>query len=356
MEKKQRIVFLDYLRAVACLLVIVVHASEACYGTGDVPILSEDHKLWIAVWDGMSRISVPLFVITSAYLLVPMKEGQPWGEFYKKRFLRILPPMFVFMAIYAVVQEWQRGNGLTDMLIAVLKTPLNFPENAFHLWFMYPLIGLYLLIPVLSPWLRTATARQERLFLYLWALTTCLPFVNKFYGDVLGQCWWNQYYMLYDFSGYPGYLILGHYMRNHIHWSKSKRIAVGVPCLLAGSVFTILSFYLQAIPGTAQELGDLEIAWCFCIINCVVATFGAFILFTTISKPTKLYSVVKSLSVNSFGIYLMHLLWLPLWAGVFYGQMSVGFVIPLSAVLTYICCYVTTKLISYIPGSRWIIG
>lgn len=65
---------------IACFLVMMVHASEAFYGVGDVPILSDAHKFWIAIWDGMSRISVPLFVITSAYLLVPMKEKQSWGR------------------------------------------------------------------------------------------------------------------------------------------------------------------------------------------------------------------------------------------------------------------------------------
>ena len=187
--KQDRVIFLDYLRGIACFLVMMVHASEAFYGVGDVPILSDAHKFWIAIWDGMSRISVPLFVITSAYLLVPMKEKQSWGEFFKRRFFRILPPMLVFMIVYAVLQVWQEGGDWKGMCVAVCKLPLNFPMNAFHLWFMYPLIGLYLLIPILSPWLRIATAKQERMFLYLWALTTCLPFVNKFYGDVLGQCW-----------------------------------------------------------------------------------------------------------------------------------------------------------------------
>lgn len=102
--KQDRVIFLDYLRGIACFLVMMVHASEAFYGVGDVPILSDAHKFWIAIWDGMSRISVPLFVITSAYLLVPMKEKQSWGEFFKRRFFRILPPMLVFMIVYAVLQ------------------------------------------------------------------------------------------------------------------------------------------------------------------------------------------------------------------------------------------------------------
>ena len=57
--KQDRVIFLDYLRGIACFLVMMVHASEAFYGVGDVPILSDAHKFWIAIWDGMSRISVP---------------------------------------------------------------------------------------------------------------------------------------------------------------------------------------------------------------------------------------------------------------------------------------------------------
>ena len=39
---------------------------------------------------------------------------------------------------------------------------LNFPTLAGHLWFMYPLISLYLFIPIISPWLSKATAKEER--------------------------------------------------------------------------------------------------------------------------------------------------------------------------------------------------
>ena len=41
-------------------------------------------------------MSVPLFMIVSAYLLAPMKKGQSCWEFYRKRFLRIMPPFIFF--------------------------------------------------------------------------------------------------------------------------------------------------------------------------------------------------------------------------------------------------------------------
>lgn len=354
--EKERIVFLDYLRMTACFLVVMVHSSEAFYGTDGIPVLSEDQRLWMAVWDGISRISVPLFIITSSYLLVPMKNGIAWGDFFKRRFLRVIPPMVVFMAIYSIFPATTGEQTWDEALETLWHIPLNFPDNAFQLWFMYPLLGLYLLIPFMSPWLRQATARQERLFLALWFLTTCMPFVNKYYGNVLGQCWWNQYYMLYDFSGYPGYLVLGHYIKQHIHWTRTKRLCIGTICLAAGWTFTVLSFYNAVTPGLPQELGDIEFAWCFCIANCAVATFGAFLLFTTIGKPGRLYGLVKDISLNSYGLYLMHLLWLSLWSPIVKPLFPVSLAIPITALATYLCSYACTRIVARMPYSRWIVG
>ncbi len=357
LQSKQRIVFLDYVRVVACFLVLMVHSSESQYGTGDILLLSEQHALWIAIWNGISRISVPLFIITSSYLLVPLKEGVSWGKFYSRRFLRILPPMVVFMIIYTLFPAITGNSSWKDALVILSRIPLNFPDNAFHLWFMYPLIGLYLLIPILSPWLRTATEKQERMFLILWAITTCLPIINKLYGNVFGQCWWNEYHMLYDFSGYPGYLVLGHYLRTHVNWSMKRRKTVGSLCLIVGWTATVLSFYLQAKPNTPQLLEDVEIAWGFCIINCVIATFGAFLLLSTITYSGKMYGVVKSISHHSYGIYLMHLLWMMgLWAPLINPVLPVVLSIPIVAILTYVSSYVTTRVLSFLPGSKWFIG
>lgn len=355
MEKK-RIVFLDYLRTVACFLVVMVHSNESFYGTEGIPVFSEDQRLWMALWDGISRISVPLFIMTSSYLLVPMKADMRWGDFFRRRLLRVVPPLVVFLVVYALFPALIGQQTWGEALDTLWRVPLNFPENAYHLWFMYPLIGLYLLIPILSPWLRTATARQERMFLFLWFATTCLPFVNRFYGDVMGQCWWNQYHLLYDFSGYPGYLVLGHYIKTHIDWSRGKRLAVGSLALLVGWAATILSFYLTVRPGTPQELGDIEFAWCFCIANCAVATFGAFLLFTTIEKPGHLYGVVKDISLHSYGLYLMHVLWLTLWAPLLQPLLPIAVAIPVIAVATWLSSYFCTRCVALLPGSRWVVG
>lgn len=264
--------------------------------------------------------------------------------------------MFFFMVLYVVLPPLWGASNWQDAWRELAYIPLNFPKGAYHLWFMYPLIGLYLFIPFISPWLRVATERQERLFLILWALSTCLPYVNRWVGNVFGQCWWNQYDMLYNFAGYPGYLVLAHYIKTHIHWDDSRRRAAGLVCLLAGATATILSFYLQVEPGTVQSVVDIEIGWCFCTINCVVYTFGAFLLFTTIHKPGKCYGLVNDISRLSYGMFLIHVFWLGLWAPLLIPHMHVAVAIPCIALCTFVSSYLSCKLISLIPGSKWLIG
>lgn len=129
----KRIVFLDYVRVFACFLVMVVHASENFYGAAGSTdmagpqsfLASEADRLWVAVYDGFSRMAVPLFMIVSAYLLVPMKEGQTSWQFYRRRFTHILPPFFIFMILYSILPMlW----GQIDSETSIKGYVSNIPE------------------------------------------------------------------------------------------------------------------------------------------------------------------------------------------------------------------------------------
>ncbi|MBD5225924.1 MAG: acyltransferase [Bacteroidales bacterium] len=363
--KTDRIVFLDYLRVFACFLVILVHASENYYGAGGESdmagpvsfLANETDRLWVSIYDGFSRMSVPLFFIVSAFLLAPMPAGMTSGQFYKRRFLHILPPFFIFVVLYSTLPllwgQIDSATATTDLS----RILLNFPTTAGHFWFMYPLISIYLFIPIISPWLEKATAKEERFFILLFLLSTCMPYMSRNWGEIWGQCFWNEYHLLWYFSGYLGYLVLAHYIRRHLTWSRSTRFRVGLPLLIIGAAATIYSFYVQAIPGQELITPVLEIGWAFCTLNVVVLTTGAFLLFTCIEQK-QAPAIVTRASKLSFGIYLMHIFWLSFWVGIFKGQLALPTVaaIPVIAIVTFICCYITCRLISFIPGSKWIIG
>ena len=361
----KRIVFLDYVRVFACFLVMVVHASENFYGApGSTDMVgpqaflaNESDRLWVSIYDGFSRMAVPLFIIVSAFLLAPMKEGQTMWQFYRRRCIRILPPFFIFMILYSTLPMlWGQIDGATSIK-DLSRIFLNFPTLAGHLWFMYPLISIYLFIPIISPWLSRVTVKEELFFIGLFLLSTCMPYLNRWFGEVWGQCFWNEYHMLWYFSGYLGYLVLAHYIHVHLTWNRSKRFIIGIVSMLIGAAITIYSFYVQAVPGEILPTPVLEIGWTFCTINCVLLTAGTFLLFSCIELPETPRFVLE-LSKLSYGMYLMHIFWLGLWVAVFKSVLPLPTVaaIPVIATCTFICCFVTTKVISLIPGGKWIVG
>ena len=368
---REHVVFVDYIRVIACFLVMLVHASENFYGTENAvglasnmsQLLNESNRFWVAFYDGFcGRISVPLFMIVSAFLLVPMKEGVSMGQFYKRRFLRILPPMACFFLLYSLLPLAWGGMTWEQSLADLKLLPFNFPSMAGHLWFMYPLISLYLIIPVVSPWLERASAKDELIFLGLFGVSTFIPWIHRFIAPELwGECFWNGFTMLWYCSGYLGYLVMAHYIRYHLDWSRRRKLIVGSICWFIGAAFTGWAFWYKGVPGGPIDTPTLEWAWEFCMPNVLIASFGAFLLFSCIRRKTT-PKFISGLSKLIFGMYLMHMFFLSPIARLFIGGsvaeplVPVWLAIPCIAALSYICCAVTTKLLSFIPGSKWVIG
>ena len=397
---KERIPFVDWLRATACFMVMLVHASEHFYGVvtekaiesipggaeklagfatntgglaGDKAVLlNEANRFWVAFYDGgVARTCVPLFMVVSAFLLVPIKADVSMTQFYKRRFKRILPPMIFFMLLYAILPVLWGEMTWDDTLRMLPALPFNFPENAGHLWFMYPLISLYLIIPVISPWLERASAKDECIFIGLFAFSTLIPWLHTFVTPELwGECFWNRYSMLWYCSGFLGYLVIAHYIRFHLNWTRGKRLKIGALCCLVGAVFTAWSFWWKGEPLHPIATPELEWSWEFCTPNVALATFGAFLLFSCIGVKAdgtgrddyRAPRLITEFAKLSFGMYLMHIFFLNRIAAIVVQDnpaipaIPVWAAIPFMAIACYICCAATTKLISLLPGSKWIVG
>ena len=100
MEPQERIVWLDWMRIMACFMVMVVHSTEPFYLGGEgSQILSASNAYWAAFFDSVVRCCVPLFVIASSYLLFPLKQSV--GVFVRRRAVRILVPFVLWSLFYA---------------------------------------------------------------------------------------------------------------------------------------------------------------------------------------------------------------------------------------------------------------
>ena len=360
---KERIVFLDWLRVLACLMVIFVHTTEPFYlGDGGTLITCEANAVWSTLIDSAIRSAVPLFVLTSSYLLFPVKgETRP---FLKRRFTRVGIPFLFWLFFYAFVPAI--GSNLSDYNFTenLKHLLLNFSDAGGHLWFLYMLLGVYLFMPILSPWAEKLSKRGEEWFLALWLLATLLPYLRRIalevYGlpEVWGEASWNEFGILYYFNGFIGYVMMGHYFKKYVPvFSWKKTLSLALPLWIVGYAIIAGGFwYLMPksfpIHESIDLAKDMETTWTYCSLGVVLTTEG------------RVYQhLIVPLSRLSYGTYLEHFFII----GVVFSMVSTWFydidpwistplIIPCAAFLTFTISALITKIISYLPGHKYIIG
>ena len=250
---KNRYYSLDLLRVVACYLVIQQHTSEFYYIGEQGSVVAGNNTFWIGIITSLCRSSVPLFVMLSGFLLLPMQGGI--SDFFRKRFTRIVYPFVAWCILYAGYFVLTRGESVGDMFVHILHIPVNFGCEVGHLWYIYMLIGLYLVTPIISPWLERASKRELEGYLGLWVLTTFLPYIHTVYPEVLGEAFWNDTPLLYYFTGFIGYFILGYYLKRYGYPS----VALSWILLIAGYIVTATVFCSRI--DTVATVPGLELSW-----------------------------------------------------------------------------------------------
>lgn len=324
-QKNQHIVWLDVVRFIAMFTVVCCHCTDPFnFYPGTAPNIGEI-KLWGAIYGSVLRPCVPLFVMITGALLLPVRGDA--STFYKKRIPRVFYPFLIWSVLYNLF-PWITGLlGLNPQIILdffpyageevmqqsfsvsleyILMIPFNFSILAVHMWYIYLLIGLYLYLPVFSAWVEKASERAKLMFLLAWGVTLLLPYYYQFISNYLwGTCSWNSFGMLYAFAGFNGYLLLGHYLKN-LEWSLKKTLAIGIPMFAVGYAVTFLGFrHITALPEYTDEM--LELFFTYCSLNVVMMTIPVFMLAKKVKvNSERMKKALANLTVCGFGIYMIH--------------------------------------------------
>lgn len=362
----QRVIFLDYLRVVACMMVILVHACEPFYLGGEGTYIANAYDaFWVTIVDSALRCAVPLFIMTSSYLLFPLKTET--SCFFRRRFTRVVIPLAVWSVLYAIVPMWGSGSQV-DAVANLKNLLLNFNMHSGHLWFVYMLLGVYIAMPIFSPWVEKLTKKGEQIFLAAWAFTTLVPFLNQIaiflYGraEIYGVANWNEFGTLYYISGFMGYVVAAHYIRKYVDWSWKKTLAVAIPMWIVGYAVAATWFWCQ-IPTTYPVNQPIDLAvlmeqsWRFCSASIALTAIALFLIFKKINCSGWLYNnIVAPISKASYGIYLMHMFVL---VAVFSYVSSLGIATPwvmfVSTIVTFTICAIISVIISKLPGGKYIV-
>ena len=363
----EREIWLDWMRVAACLMVMVVHATEPFYLGGDGSlILTQTDAFWASFFDSFVRACVPLFIIASSYLQFPLHYSSE--EFFRRRAVRILVPFVLWTVVYALVWGSPVQN-FKDLL-------LNFNYAAGHLWFVYMLVGVYLLMPLLSPWAERVGRTELRIYLGLWLFTTVIPLLRDWvfgappvvYGvsglprqalfPLWGEASWNAYGVFYYLSGFLGYLLLGLYVRKFLGtWSWRKTLAVALPCFAAGFALSFGGFLRRVwlssggefpVGGLVEKAVWWETTWCNDTLGVALMAIAWVLLFRKIQASGGFYRrITLPLSRAGYGMYLSHLLvlvpictWVRGWLGSGDAGILGFWTTPAEIVLSAVACFV----------------
>ena len=385
----KREIWIDWMRVAACFMVILVHSTEPFYLGGDGSlILNQADAFWSSFFDSFVRACVPLFVVASSYLQFPLHYSA--GEFFRRRTVRVLIPFVVWLLVYAFV--WgEPASNLKSLL-------LNFNYSAGHLWFVYMLIGVYLIMPLLSPWAEKVGKKELQVYLGIWLFTTFIPLIRDWvssdplavaYGPtgiprqalypLWGEASWNGYGLFYYMSGFIGYLLLGLYFRKFVgELSWSKTLGIAIPAWLGGFAITFGGFLRRVYEtsggnfpaeGIINDAVYWETTWCNDTIGVALMTVAWILLFRKIKNEGCFYKkVLLPVSKASYGVYLSHILLLvPIggavreWLGSgdegLLGFWTTPVEIVLSAVLAFVAVSALSVLIQKIPKiGKYIMG
>ena len=351
-SQSTRIFYADVLRSMAIFFVIIVHCSS--------DYVSKYGEISAASWwtgtafDAISRVCIPLFLMLSgAFLLKPGKKVT-MKELFGKRLPKILIPLLFWSVIYVIWQtsfseEGWKGFSWKETLHTFYEGPV-----VYHFWFLYMMVGIYLIYPIINAFIGMATATDLKYFLLVWFFANSVLFIiDKVSGWTLG-------FDLNGFIGYVGYFVLGYYLSTREYSSAAFKIFMA--CMILGLLASVCMPWIlyHSNPDLVTDFTESDFT-----PDLVLASAGLFVVIKQVLQgiaPNKwLYKIINSISLDAFGIYLVHVLVLEYFFSEDRSYMdrlveSPGWGIPVRAIFTLAVSFVIVKGIRLVPILKKVIG
>lgn len=338
-----RIEYVDALRVTATMMVICIHVAAQLLG--GLP----GSKTWLFgnLLDSISRPAVPLFLMISGMLLLSPDRILPIWAFFRRRFIRVIIPLLFWSLIYFL---WASlPNGLSPVWSSFLPNLLS-GTVYYHLGFLYALIGLYLIVPVVQNFTCVAKERDYIYLISLWIFSIAItPFLSRFFGVEIS-------YYFRPIAGYLGYFVAGYY------FSKIRPIRfryILIILFIALAVIFFGTFILSKKSGALDQF-----FYDYLSLPCIAAAFALFLLFKQLPFD-RLYNALPNLkklillaSSVSFSIFLIHLI---IMETLQYGRLGITlkantftplFGAPISILVIFIVSLGIALVMRRIPGLR----
>ncbi len=339
----KRVTYLDFLRCLAIVFVMILH-NIAPVLVNPALCPTRSWALCMAV-DPFDRTGVPLFFMISGYLLLSRPGTERLREFYRHNLPKLAVPLAAWNLIYyAAETAWrQQPADLIDFLNRFFDRGVKY-----HMWFVYALLGVYLLCPFLKRIVDHCTMPQLAVLLGIVlfpqtlrpALNSILPFEIDLFGPQI--------------EGLAGYFLLG-YLLGRTRFSLRGRALIYLGAA-AGYAACLLGNLSSASPEGVPLPMDGRY-----MLNHYLLAAGVFVLVQTVfekhsDRLERASRPLAKLSNLVFGVYWVHILILDALTALIGPDVPLALWIALRTGGTILLSFLFSAAVSAVPALRRVLA
>ena len=348
---------LSLLRIAACIAILVLHTVFAANEYFQSSITGVQNMVSRVVENNMMW-AVPVFLMVTGALQLDPSRKLTLRKLYGKYIRRILLTLVLFSVVFRLFDMVMDGEGLSLTGLLQAFTELVTSKGWGHLWYLYLLIGLYVLLPFYRKITETCTDRELTYLAAVYVVfTSFIPMIESA-GLAIG-------FYISESLVYPLYLLAGHML-------YVRRWRIGRTAAAALVVLTTAALAILTAAGTAGVLTVPKALFGYASPLVILQAVGVFALAvgsgetdnetaekgTAVSNKAGSPAWISRLDQATFGIYLVHMAFIRLlfrYAG--FDPYTFLAPVTISACVAGFFCvsYAVTRLLKQIPGIRTIL-
>ena len=302
--------YFQYLRSIAIIAVIVIHSLPEA---NNIVIVRQFVNFCVAV-----------FIFLSGYLTNINSNNV--GGFYKKRIVRVVIPYFLWSFVYIII------DGNFEVLSIIKKLITGQACGPFYYIIVY--IQFILLAPICIKFIKNSRFRYLGIItpvtVSILSILNLLKYPIPFpYNSIIFPVWFIFYY----YGMQVRYYNLETKIKRNLNINIILYILCVVLSIFEGIIWNSFGDYSMAI----SQIKLSSILTSLCFINMVIGVKDK----VKINSP-----ILKKIGDYSFGIYLIHLIFIRIFKDIIPGYTLI------TILLVICCCYITIDISYKVFGSK----
>lgn len=330
---------IEMLRILCALTVVIDHVAITAIHLYESTSTDFDKFIYYSI-QHWSHFAVPIFLMISGYLLLnPQKEIG-----YRKAIMKYAKRMCVVLItvglLFALLESFFNTHSISFQIFCHAFRCVLEDKGWGHMWYLYMMIGIYLLLPVIKGLYLNLSKNTIKYFLFLMFLfTSFFPIITSLTNFEIGVKFPLTSIFLF-------YFLIGRWAFNYEFWmGKYFLTFITLVLMIIPVVLSFLEYY--------NGLHSLEILIAYHSPLMVVISILTILSFRVILGGVKLKScyLIEHLGSNSFGIYVFHMFWINLIYKFFHYNPIThnGLMLVVLMLLVFVLADITTILFRKIP-------